>query len=64
MIYNYKNQIYKFYNWTECSQLNPLEYLSFSFQEVVKFLTYEIEFLLKYNILWFKSTNFPYWLLV
>jgi hypothetical protein len=28
------------------------------FPEVVQFLSYEIEFLLKYNIIWFQFTKF------
>ena len=34
--------------------------MPFSFPEVVRFLSYEIEFLLNYNILYFQFTNFLY----
>jgi hypothetical protein len=34
--------------------------MSLSFPEVVRFLSYEIEFLLNYSIIWFQSTKFLY----
>lgn len=53
-----QNQIYKI--WPECSELNALEYMLFSCPVVVWFVSYEIEFLLNYIILWFQFIKFHY----